>query len=627
MTRDSKLKKHNLRKKAEARLEDSDNPVDNLSPNDLKRLVHDYRIHQIELELQNEELRETQKQLETARDRFARLFNDAPAGYLIIDEHGIIAQSNQTFATMVGQGLNFLTGKPLSQFIASEDRAAFHGRFRAFFKSPDDKQMQFRLQNKTGHLTVRCIGRMQSILDTPPKSQTSRHLLLVINDISQQVLFEGRLRLMADILGFLNTSHDLADSISRILESIQKETGVHACGIRLRKGNDFPYYVHRGFSGDFLQAENSLLALDTHGDVCRNAQGEPALECTCGLVLTGQTDPSNPLFTPSGSCWTNDSFPLLGLPENQDPRLHPRNTCIHHGYQSVALIPVRANQEIVGLLQLNDHRKDFFDQHLISFLEEVSSSIGVALMRLQDNQIIKENQQRLESLLVEKDKFFSIIAHDLKSPMSGLLSLSKMFEDDVATLTRKDLQTVASSMHKSSEQLFALLENLLHWALMQQGVMEYSPRPHSLKGLIYAGIDSLSTVAEQKQVVIQSHIQDDLVVLADEQMITTLVRNLVSNALKFSESGGIVDITATQGQEGIVQVSVQDAGTGMDQYTLDHVFALDKKISRPGTLGETGTGLGLILCRELIKKHGGHIWADSKPGQGTTFHFTLPAHK
>ncbi len=417
----------------------------------------------------------------------------------------------------------------------------------------------------------------------------------------------------------------------------------------------------------------------------------------------------------------------------------------------MALVPVRANQEIVGLLQLNDHRKGFFDLDLIHFLEEISDSVGVALIRLQDTQHLKESEERfrsivegapeavfvqtdlkfaylnqaglnlfgarspsdllgqhvmdrfpeefrdqvqkrirvlneqkqsvpnleqvylrmdgstvpvevsavpityegkngalvfvrdiserkraeveienktkqLQHLLREKDKFFSIIAHDLKSPMSGLLSLSKMFADDVETLTIKDLRNVASAMYKSSERLFALMENLLQWAFMQQGVMEYSPRAHNLEGLIQAGIDPLISVSDQKQIALRSSIPDDLIVLADARMITTVIRNLVSNALKYSDSGGSVDIAAIPDQ-GMVRVSVQDSGMGMDQPTLDRVFALDRKASRPGTRGESGTGLGLVLCKEFVEKHGGRIWAQSEPGLGTTFYFTVPGHE
>ena len=194
---------------------------------------------------------------------------------------------------------------------------------------------------------------------------------------------ERRQYLAAEILGILNDPATLTDSINHILAAIKRETGFSAVGIRLRSGDDFPYFVQNGFSHDFLLTENTLIARDTSGGPCKDENGNISLECTCGLVISGQTDPTNPLFTEAGSSWTNNSLPLLDLPAAQDPRLHPRNNCIHQGYLSVALIPIRANREIVGLLQLNDRRKDCFTLEMIHFFEGIGASIGIALMRKQ----------------------------------------------------------------------------------------------------------------------------------------------------------------------------------------------------------------------------------------------------
>ena len=203
--------------------------------------------------------------------------------------------------------------------------------------------------------------------------------------------------LMARILEILNHSSALADSISPILAVIKRETGFDAVGIRLRSGDDFPYFIQSGFSHDFLLSENSLIARDTNGVVCRDEKGRISLECTCGLVISGKTDLANPMCTEGGSMWTNNSLPLLELKLGEDPRLHPRNNCIHQGYLSVALIPIRARGQIVGLLQLNDRRKDCFTLDIIRFFEGIGSSIGVALVRKQE----EEEREKLISQLKE----------------------------------------------------------------------------------------------------------------------------------------------------------------------------------------------------------------------------------
>ncbi len=186
-----------------------------------------------------------------------------------------------------------------------------------------------------------------------------------------------------EILEILNESEPLHRSIKRVLATVKARTGADAVGVRLQDGDDFPYLAQEGFSEDFLLTENTLVERGTDGGVCRDKNGDISLECTCGLVVSGKTDPSNPLFTTGGSAWTNDSLPLLDVPPDQDPRYHPRNQCIHAGYASAALVPIRARGKIVGLIQLNDRRKGFFSLAVIEQLEGIAAHIGEALVRKQ----------------------------------------------------------------------------------------------------------------------------------------------------------------------------------------------------------------------------------------------------
>ena len=190
---------------------------------------------------------------------------------------------------------------------------------------------------------------------------------------------EKRQSLLTELLGIINDSLPLGDTIHRILTAIKRETKFAAVGIRLRNGDDYPYFVQSGFSDDFLLVENTLTVRAQDGGLCKDENGNISLECTCGVVLSGRTDPANPLFTEGGSFWTNDTLPLLDLSPDQDPRLNPRNRCIHEGYRSVALIPIRANRNIVGLLQLNDRKNGSFTLDLITYFEGLGTSIGIAL--------------------------------------------------------------------------------------------------------------------------------------------------------------------------------------------------------------------------------------------------------
>lgn len=204
-------------------------------------------------------------------------------------------------------------------------------------------------------------------------------IIVHAEDVTDRKEAERRQALMTEVLAIMNEGRPLAATIDGILRAIQISTGFDAVGIRLRKGDDFPYYVQNGFSSDFLQAENNLTVRAEDGGLCRDEKGNISLECTCGLVISGQTDPATGLFTQEGSFWTNDSLTLLDLPSDQELRLNPRNRCIHEGFRSVALVPIRANRKIVGLLQLNCRKKDCFTLEMINFFEGLGSSVGIAL--------------------------------------------------------------------------------------------------------------------------------------------------------------------------------------------------------------------------------------------------------
>lgn len=223
-------------------------------------------------------------------------------------------------------------------------------------------------------------------------------VLGIYDDITESKKEETYREMGREILNILNEPGNLRESIMRMLGVVKAQTGVDAVGMRLREGEDFPYFVQDGFSKDFLLTENSLLERGKDGGVCRDKDGNARLECTCGLVISGKTDPSNPLFTQGGSCWTNDSLLLLELPSDQDPRLHPRNTCIHQHYASMALIPIRTADQIVGLVQLNDRRKGLFSIATIEILESIAAHVGSALMRKQAEESLRESESRFKAL-------------------------------------------------------------------------------------------------------------------------------------------------------------------------------------------------------------------------------------
>jgi PAS domain S-box-containing protein len=250
----------------------------------------------------------------------------------------------------------------------------------------------------------------------------------------------------------------------------------------------------------------------------------------------------------------------------------------------------------------------------------------------------KQSQFKLENLNKElqelnatKDKFFSIIAHDLRSPFSGFLGLTKMMSEEMESLSMREMQEFSKNMQDSAVNLFALLENLLQWSRMQRCVTQFNPEMCMLTYLVKQNIDIVNEFAKQKNIQLLYNIPDNFQLTADIPMLNTVLRNLISNAIKFTRKGGLIEIGAmiqpSEGlkpSEGSDVIYIKDSGIGMNEEIINKLFKIDQKVSRPGTEGESSTGLGLLLCKEFIEKHGGKIWVESEEGKGSTFYFSLP---
>ncbi|GEM_PF-666476 len=244
--------------------------------------------------------------------------------------------------------------------------------------------------------------------------------------------------------------------------------------------------------------------------------------------------------------------------------------------------------------------------------------------RKQAEQEIKHKSEELQKLNSEKDKFFSIIAHDLRGPFSGFLGLTQVMAEELPSLTMAQVQELAISMKNSATNLYSLLENLLQWARMQQGAISFTPEVVQLKPLIDECIAITLETARNKGIDISYNIQEITAVFVDRNMLQTVIRNLVSNAIKFTTRGGAIDIFAEISNDENVVISVKDTGIGMSREMVDNLFRPDIRTSRPGTENEPSTGLGLLLCKEFVEKHGGKITVESEVGKGSVFHFSVP---
>lgn len=237
---------------------------------------------------------------------------------------------------------------------------------------------------------------------------------------------------------------------------------------------------------------------------------------------------------------------------------------------------------------------------------------------------LEKSEKELLKTNAGKDKFFTLIAHDLKSPFNGLLGITEILSENFDQLPPEQSKKMILELRKSVSNVYALVERLLSWAQIQTGKIEYRFEKTDLFNLAEKVTEQLEASAKNKNCTLEQNIRKNSFAVADEESVLTIFRNLISNAIKYTNPGGKVKIDAKE-RDGVMEISVEDNGTGMSDEKLKKLFKIEKIDSKEGTARETGTGLGLILCKEFVEKNGGKIWAESEPGKGSRFVFTLPA--
>lgn len=236
---------------------------------------------------------------------------------------------------------------------------------------------------------------------------------------------------------------------------------------------------------------------------------------------------------------------------------------------------------------------------------------------------LEETKMQLEESNSEKDKFFSIIAHDLRSPFNGFIGLTKVMVEDIEDLSLREFHEFSKALYDSAENLYQLLENLLTWSSMKRGATNFRPEPFQLKESVDIAYNLQKVGIDKKNQKIEIDVSPEIYVYGDNQMVNTVLRNLLSNANKFTRKHGLIKISAREISEEI-EINITDSGIGMPENILNNLFKLGEKTSRKGTDYESSSGLGLLLCKEFIEKNKGKIWVESKEEIGTTFYFTLP---
>ncbi len=492
-----------------------------ISPEETRRTLHELRVHQIELEMQNEELRRAQVELDAARARYFDLYDLAPVGYCTVSEEGLILEANLTAASLLGVARGAMVGQRLTSFILPADEDIYYLRRKQLFDTGAPQACELRMVKKDGtafwahleataaedaagapvcrvvisdnpehkraeealreseqryrslfenmldgfaycqmlyddkdrpvdfvylkvntafeqltglrdvmgkHVTeilpgiresspevfeiygrVALTGKPESFelefkpisrwLNISVYSPERGYFVAVFDDITERKLNEADRETMLAVLRLASAANSAHELIRAVTRELRGWSGCEAVGIRLREGDDFPYFETLGFPAEFVQAENYLCARDENQELLRDSQGNVMLECVCGDILSGRFDPRLPFFTPGGSFWTNSASNLPASTTEAGRHGRTHNRCNSAGFESVALIPLRASGRTLGLLQFNDPRPGRFTPERIALMERAAASLAIAVEQRMTQAALRESEEKHRLLL------------------------------------------------------------------------------------------------------------------------------------------------------------------------------------------------------------------------------------
>jgi PAS domain S-box-containing protein len=522
---------------------------------DTQRLIHELEVHQIELELLNQELLEAKEQAETNAEKYTELYDFAPAGYFTLSKEGDIIKLNLSGAKMLGQERSHLINKKFRFFVSEDTRQFFNDFLRKVFESKTKESGEAALSTD-GNLPMH-------IYITGIIAENGERCFMTVVDITERKKAEEVLR----------------ESDTQFRNLLEDILSVSVQG-----------YAPDGTTQYWNQASERL-----YGYTAQEAIGNNLLDLIIPPDMRGN---------------------------------------VEHAIRQMAETGQPIPPAELSLMRKDGSRISVFSSHAIVHVPGMPPELFCIDIDMTDiterkkaEAVIKLKNEELQRTNAEKDKFFSIIAHDLRSPFNGFLGLTEIMAEGLHCMTLEEIQKIAVTMKKSANNLYSLLGNLLEWSRMQRGLIPFEPKLFLLMPEITESMALVTEAADKKEIAISYDIPEDLTVFADGNMVEGIIRNLSSNAVKFTRKGGVVNVSAKTMPDNSVEISIKDTGIGMDKEMINNLFRIDIDTSRKGTEDESSTGLGLIICKDFIEKHGGKLRVESEEGKGSTFYFTIPKHK
>ena len=511
----------------------------------IQKLIHELQGHQIELEMQNEQLRDAQELARANVEKYAALYDFFPAGYFTLSPKGTVIEINLMGAKMLDRERSALVKYNFNSFLVSDTLPVFN-----------------KFLNQTFEL-----GTRQSC--------------------EVRLTLEGKPSIFVHLEGMISEEHDkcfmTAVDITAYKEGMENLRESEIRYRRLFESAKDGILIIDAVSGEIIDVNAYLIQLIGY-----------KYEELLGKEL-----------------WEIGTFKNIGYSQFAFTELQIRQ---YIRYQDMPLVTKSGKSisvEFISNVYVADHKK------------VIQCNIRDITQRKHLEKALRESEARFRELNASKDKFFSIIAHDLRGPFNSIMGFSELLVEQTTEKNHNEVEKYASIIHQSSQRAMELVTNLLEWSRLQIGRMPFNPENIDIAELIKSMIRLLIDSAQQKSIAIHTEVPKSVSILADKAMLGATLRNLVSNAIKFTHPGGEIVISVQQEPTQVI-IMVADNGVGIKKEAMGKLFNMEESYSTPGTRDEKGTGLGLILCKEFVEKHGGEIHVESELGKGSKFYFNIP---
>jgi len=568
-------------------------------------------------------------------DELNRVFNLVPDMICIASMDGYFKKLNPAWEKILGYSTQELLSLPFTDFIHPDDLSHTMNEIEKKL----NEQTSLSFTNR-----YRCKDGSYKWFDwVANPSPDGKLMYAAARDMTERKQIEDERETRINLLRLLNSSSNLRDLIQSIIPFLKDLTKSEAIGIRLKDGDDYPYFESLGFSNEFIKNERCLISKDVNGNLLHDANGIPLLECNCGDVLSKRFDPAKPNYTTFGSFWTGDLTNLMVSNSGIQRATKARGNCHKEGFESIVLIPLHMGEEIFGLIQLNDRRKNMFSDPVIRLLEKLGEYIAIAItQRKSEGELVEGNlkiQKINEELMVAKEKaeesdrlkssFLANMSHEIRTPMNAIIGFSEiLFKNDLPELKRERFTTL---IKQRSQDLLRIIEDILDISKIEVGQMKMVQtdlNPSLLMNELYEYYRlNNETLSSKPDLTFKLSIDPEvkqLIIKTDSLRLKQIFNNLLDNAFKFTRTGTIEFGCKIESKNRLL-FFVKDTGIGIPankQKLIFEPFRQAEDLIFTRQFG--GVGLGLSIVKGMVGLMKGNIWVESAPNMGATFYLTLP---